>query len=276
MKTRSKMIKFKSISLLITLAILLLPGNSFASHLVTHIDKTIKEIKSQYGVQVHFKYNREEYFPQKWFKPPISAKGKQVPMIEVQRVLPIIIKFLDYYPQAVIRENLTDIFLLEELEFYGKSFGASNGKSGLYIKSQGPLRGYTSDFLQSRLFSEFSSILYRNYKFPKAEWESVNSNNFKYLRAGRKMLGRECYLLTVKGCIRNLYGQTEELLRMGFLVRYSQSTLENDFNMMTDWMFTKRSKLNKLCAKYPKVKAKRLIAEKFYRTIDKNFKVYKN
>ncbi len=254
------MIRLKLYLLIIALLIPLLPKNLFASRI--NIDRTIKVIHSKFGVQIHFKYDREEFFPQRWLKSPISAEGKQISPKEAKRILPIIRKFLTHYPRNVITKNLTDIFLSEELVFYGKNFGGSNSKSGLYIQSQSQnaARGVSDEFLLGLLYSEFSSILYRNYQFPKAEWAAVNPNDFKYVGTGRAMLGS-----------KNLYGQTEDLMRKGFLIKYSQSNIENDFNMITRWLFTKRKKLNELCEKYPKIKVKREIAERFYKTISKDF-----
>ena len=225
------------------------------------INKKIRAIKSEYGVQVHYKYDKKLYFSAGWIRKPSSAEGKQILEKEVERILPIIETFLSRSPKKVIKRNLSDIFLLGELTFYGKSFGATASLDGLYIKSKGVEKGYTKEFLLESLFHEFSSILFRNYDFPKTHWESINPKNFKYSGTGVEVLGSA-----------NLYDQTDELLREGFLVKYSQSSLENDLNMLSEWLFTKGRELDVICKKNHRVKLKKEIAQKFYKKIDREYK----
>lgn len=100
------------------------------------IESKILAIKEEYKVQVHHAYNREGYFPSQWRKAPNAARGKRLPLKEVERLLPIIENFLSTYPKKVLGRNLTDIYLLADLTFYGKSFGATNSRSGLSSKAR--------------------------------------------------------------------------------------------------------------------------------------------
>lgn len=224
------------------------------------IEKQIHTIKQTFNVQVHYLYSSQKYFPEKWLKAPISGEGGQLALDEVERILPLIQKALSAYPRSVIEENLVNVYLLNKLMFYGKSFGATNSKTNLYIKSQGKAKGYSDSFIISRIHSEFSSILMRNYEFPKEEWENINPREFKYLGAGKKMLGQ-----------KKLYGQNNELLSRGFLVKYSQSSLENDFNLISDWLFTRYSQLVELGEKHEKIRLKMNLAVRFYKSIDNRF-----
>jgi len=246
-------------ALLVTL-LLQFGGFGVAEASETAIERQIQKIKETYGVQVHYMYRPEEYFSSRWLKPPISARGEQLSNKEVKRLLPLIESFLSSYPKSVLDKNLENIYLLSELFFYGKSFGATNNKSSLYIKSMGERKGFTNSFLLSRMFSEFSSILMRNYEFPEKEWQKINPANFKYLGSGVEMLGTE-----------GLYGQDNKLLSMGFIVKYSQSSMENDFNMVSDWLFSQPGLLNKLAKKHKKIRMKMELAVKFYKSIDEGF-----
>lgn len=224
---------------------------------VPGIESSIRNIENEYDIEIHYNYNAKTYFPSRWLKAPISARGKQLPAQEVARVLPKIQQFLSVYPKRVLCENLKSIYLLSELEFYGKRFGASNGKSSLYIKSKGLDKGFTASFLIATMHSEFSSILLRNHSFPKLEWRKINRTDFNYTGDAKRFLGQP-----------NLYGQDVELLRDGFVVKYAQATLENDFNMISRWLFTRRSQLKKLANIYPRIAAKKQLAIRFYRSID--------
>ncbi len=224
------------------------------------IEIKIASIKSKYNVQVHHFYSVEDYFPASWRKAPISARGRQLALEEVARLLPIIERFLSTYPKTVLSDNLADIYLLAELHFYGKIYGATNSQSGLYIKSEGNRKGFSNSFLLRTMHAEFSSILMRNHEFPEEKWRMDNAADFEYRGTGREMLGET-----------DLYRQTSELLSQGFIVKYAQSSVENDFNMIAYWLFTDRDRLRQLARKYPRIKAKMELAINFYKSIDGRF-----
>ena len=90
-------------------------------------------------------------------------------------------------------------------------------------------------FLIGRLHSEFSSILYRKHRFPQDQWQRINVAGFSYPRSSLEFLDQG-----------GLYGQDNGLLNQGFVVKYAQSSLENDFNMITDWLFTRPTQLRSL------------------------------
>jgi hypothetical protein len=201
----------------------------------SQVKLNIGEIKQKYNIHVHYSYNSYSYFPASWQKAPISARGQQLALSQVERLLPIIDTFLSAYPIMVLNKNLNDIYLLEDLIFYSKSFGATNSRDGLYITSGELSKGFTDLFLLGRMHSELSSILMRNYIFPKKEWEEINSSEFEYVGNGVKMLGQA-----------RLYSQDNELLSNGFIVNYATSSIENDFNMISDWLFTRPKELRQL------------------------------
>jgi len=226
----------------------------------TSVERQVRRIEEAHAVRVRHAYDREEFFPARWRRSPISAQGEQIPVEEIRRLLPLVETFLASYPESIIAENLQNIYLLGELSFHGKSYGATNRRDSLYIKSQGRGRGFSDSFLLSRMYSEFSSILLRNYKFPKEAWRSVNPDDFQYVGSGRAVLGRG-----------NLYSQNQRLLSSGFLVKYSQSSLENDFNMISAWLFTQPDRLKRLGKEHAKLGQKVDIAIAFYRSLGIQF-----
>ena len=217
-------------------------------------------IEVKYDVRVHHHYDPITYFPGNWLEDPISATGSQLPYEEVERVLPLIDQFLSAYPSRIIDKDLKSIYLVSELTIYGKEFGGTNSWAGIYIKSQGVEKGYSDVFLRGLMHSEFSSILMRNYTFPELKWSRVNRVGFQYSGDGTEALGR-----------RGLYSNDSQLLQDGFLVQYSKSSMENDFNMMSGWLFTRRDELKNLASRYPKIDAKMKLAINFYKSIDNQF-----
>jgi hypothetical protein len=223
------------------------------------IEAKVEQIKNHFGVQVHYRYDANAFFPESWKQTPISGRGAQMPLGEVDRVLAAIEKFLGEYPLEVLHKNLTDIYLVNGLEFYGKGFGGAYSTSALYINNEGQTKGYAEEFLLSTMHSEFSSILMRNYRqqFPGRVWSTLNPDGFSYGGTGVEMLGHG-----------DIFQQTQELLRDGFLFKYSQSSLENDFNMFAFWAFTKPGELQDIAVKYEKINKKYELMTEFYRRID--------
>jgi hypothetical protein len=247
---------------LIALHVLVLakPHRAFAGDEAS-IDKQIERMEQDYGVRIHYRYDPTEYFSKSWLEAPRSAKGSQLGLDEVERFIPVINEFLKRNPKAVLKKNLHDIYLTETLEFYGKPFGATNSARAIYIHSAGESRGFTNEFLQEGLHHEFSSILMRNYPFPTDKWNWINPAEFSYGHSGVEVIGQKA-----------LHGQTDALLSQGFVEKYCQSSMENDFNVVSAWLFVDPEKLKGWADKYEKVAAKRKLAIDFYQSIDKGYK----
>ena len=222
------------------------------------IETRIDKIEADYGVKIHRKFDRVAFFPKKWLEEPISGQGRQMSAEEVQRVVAAAARFLSEYPKEVLEANLTDIYLVSGLEFYGKACGAAYGKSALYVNSDGPGRGYSEQFLLSQMHSELSSIFLINYKddFSEDAWQAANADGWEYKGTGVEMLGQP-----------DIFAQAEELLDRGFLVKYSQSSLENDVNMFAFWAFTRPKKLQELASKYERIGLKYRLMVQFYAEI---------
>jgi len=223
------------------------------------LEERIERIETRYGVKVHHKYNAGKFFPAKWLREPISGQGHQMPKEEVERTVRVVEKFLAAYPKAMLRKNLTDIYLISGMKFYGKGFGAAYGKSALYINNEGKRKGYTEEFLLSQMHSELSSIFLINYggKFPREAWEALNVRGWQYNGTGVEMLGQ-----------KDIFAQNDVLLSRGFLVKYSQSSLENDVNMFAFWAFTRADKLAEVTSKYVRISDKYRLFVQFYKDID--------
>lgn len=224
------------------------------------VELAVKSISNRHGVTVYYEYDRKAFFPENWLQAPISAKGSQMLADEVTRLVPIIHRFLGVYPARVVKDNLESIYLLERLEIYGKDYGATNGRSSLYVRSEGKENGYGDLFLLGQLHHEFSSILKRNHPFPLSQWKQVNPAAFRYLDDEKAALDWD-----------DPYVQDEKLLRAGFVTRYATSSLENDFNVVAKWLFTRDVELRKLATQYPRIAAKRQLAISFYKTVSSEF-----
>lgn len=110
--------------------ILILVGSIFINlKLSAEAERKTVEIRRSYGVKVHYKYSRELLSHQK------AARGSQAWF--VGSMLSLVEQFLLSYPREVINRNLSDIFLLGSLEFFGKAYGGTYIDSAIYIATGG-------------------------------------------------------------------------------------------------------------------------------------------
>jgi hypothetical protein len=216
----------------------------------------LARISKTFGVRVHVAYNRENYFPAEWRSPPASAKGSQIKPAEAQRITRLIPGFLSMYPPALITENLRHVFLLESMSFYGLEYGGTNSRDAIYIASLGRTRPHHDVSVAALMHSELSSILYRNYDFPSGEWRQANEDTWVYIGEGKDLLGRS-----------DLFEQSDDLFRKGFIFVYGQASLEEDVNTYVLAVIHQWSRLRSAAASYARVRRKLAVLIRFYEGI---------
>jgi hypothetical protein len=210
------------------------------------------------GVTVHYYYDRADFFPSEWLKDPLICFGEQFDLVEAPRVKSYIEDFISAYDSNFLRQNLTDIYLLDELTCFGNPFGGSNSISSVYLTVRTQDKGYTDQFLVSTLHHEFSSILMRNYRslFPDQEWRLINPDSFVYSENDVQVVQEP-----------TIRDQTKELLEAGFLTRYNTTTAENDFNTLVEWLSTRGTELCEIRSQYERIDRKAELAIQFYAAI---------
>ena len=130
----------------------------------------------------------------------------------------------------------------------------------MYIISAGVEKRYDDEFMACRLHSEFSSILLDHYPIPADSWKQINPEGFTYSGSGFEMVDNpSCYDSTDRSCSD------------GFVVNYCRSSLENDFNMISAWLFTRKDTLDTLSQKYDRLRKKQAIAEQFYTSLSSQY-----
>ncbi|MEQ9220896.1 MAG: hypothetical protein RLO17_22770 [Cyclobacteriaceae bacterium] len=206
---------------------------------------TFTEIEENYGIHVMYEYS-ERFFPNEWLQPPISAYGHQIDYFEVGRMEPIINDFLSQYSYAFLQVNLHKIHLLKRLYFYDReNHGGGYSKTDIYLI----VHAQDYDYLLGKLHHLFSRMLYRNYGpnfFPTKEWSAINDSEFKY------------------GATEAIDLSTEERRTKGLLEQASVYSIESDFNVFVNWIFTKPEKLQEICEKYDKIREKYNLVIQFY------------
>lgn len=231
-----------------------------ASPETDYIDGQLALIQTEFNVQVHYQYNTNLFFPPEWKIPSLALAASEIEANEVVRLIPIIQQFLAMHPTSVVRADLEHIYLLKELSFRGKPYGGTHKNKSMYIICNGADNRYDTEFMLCRLHSEFSSILFEYHAFPSDAWKQLNPDGFTYSGNGFEMVDNpSCYDNTNRSCSD------------GFLVNYCRSSLENDFNMVSSWLFTKKGKLDDVSLLHGKIQQKQSLAEQFYSSISTQY-----
>ncbi|MCP4321935.1 MAG: hypothetical protein GY951_10930 [Psychromonas sp.] len=242
-----------------TLLLLIIVNPTFAQSL----DSKIAKIKQRYGVTVHYKYSPSSFFPNSWLKKPVNATGQAISKREASRVVTQIDHFLKNIPKRVIRLNITDIYLLKEQKFYGKSYGFSNSSSGIYIQSKGIRDGYSDDYLLRSLYHAFSSIVMRHYAFPEKQWNEVDKNH-TYLKADSAVRFHDDIREINSGAAAK-----------GFISKYASISMKKDFNTISEYLFMKPAELKSLAGKHRKIRKKLNLTIGFYKKVfGDNYRFY--
>ena len=236
--------------------LLLATLSATASPETDYIDGQLAQIQTEFNVQIHYQYNTNLFFPPEWQIPSLALAASEIGVAEVTRLIPIIRQFLAAHPVSVVRTDLEHIYLLRELSFRGKPYGSTHRDKSMYIICNGVENLYDDEFMLRRLHSEFSSILFEHHAFPTSAWIQLNPANFTYSGNGFEAVDNP-----------SRFDFSKRIRTEGFLLIYSRSSLENDFNMLSAWLFTKKGELDSVSLIHGKIQQKQAIAEQFYSSI---------
>lgn len=212
--------------------------------------------------KIRFKVE-DKMFPSDWYNKEINAKAKDLSPSEIERSRNIILNALKKYPEDYLIINLSKTYVLGYLSFYGVEYGGTNSSDCVYITNKGVKAGFTDLYIESAFHHEFSHILLRGYSsFLNTElWENINPKNFKYLGTGVEAIK--------EGKASKIYDSS--LNEKGFLYKYAQSDLEDDFGSFAENIFVNDPLFWKAIDKYPKLKEKFNLVVDFYHSINPIF-----
>lgn len=202
-------------------------------------------------------------FPSEWQKKPIRAQAAPLPDSEVSRSLAAANRAIRKYPTSLLQQNLHGVYFVGELRFYGLPYGGTNSQDMIYIANRGANNGFTDQFLEESFHHEFSSILLRNYarQFDEPSWIACNAPGARYRSNGTEAL-RE-------GSASTDYQRPYH--ELGFLAQYATASVEEDFNMMAEGLFSGNPRFWEAVDSYPRLKMKSAHAILFYNKLDSRF-----
>ncbi len=142
-------------------------------------------VDKETGVKIIFDYS-DNIYPKHWLEGDIAGKGESLKSSEYKRSKEIILKALRKYPTSIISKNLTKIYVLNQLNFFGVNYGDTYYESTLYIANSGVNDGYSDSYIEKSFHHEFSSVLMEKYPsfFDKKAWVKANSPDFEYGKGG--------------------------------------------------------------------------------------------
>lgn len=245
----------------IALALLCLMAPSLSSTVADpqELDLVLSELETRHHVQIHYRYEPSIFFPSAWISPEMGLAAKQIHWRDVAALTSTLEQFLSAHPASVLQGNLEHIYLLGRLSFQGREYGGTHTDKSIYIVWDRS-RKCTLPFILKRLHSEFSSTLRDHNAFPTDRWMQVNPPDFNYTGTGFEMLGNI-----------DVYASTDLERADGFLVKYSRSSMENDFNMISSWLFTQPGALEEAAHRSMRLQQKIMLAEEFYRSVSDQY-----
>ena len=199
-------------------------------------------------------------FPDSWLKAPIRAKAELLEESQRQRARDIVARALAKYPAKVLQDHLRKVQVVGRLEYFGVATGGTNSRNAVYLAVK---KSYSDDAIERVFHAEFSSILLRNRArdFDEAAWQRINPADFHYRGNGVQAIKK---------------GEASQKLEaslneQGFLIEYSSSSLENDFNSFADRLFNGGASFWQIVDQHPKIRAKAELVIAFYAKLDASF-----
>ena len=216
-------------------------------------------IDARSGIKIYFKSD-ETTFPESWTTAEVNGEGIDLDSSEYARSLRIVKRALKKYPVSILKENLSAVYVLKQIKFYGLVYGGTNSLKKVYMGNSGYWEGYTEHYLNNAFHHEFSSILLRNYPhfIDERKWKSISDaygdGGVEALKSG----GSEQEIDSVWN-------------KMGFVHEYGSSDFENDFNSYAENIFSPSVHFYEAAFKYPKMTRKLEMIFFFYNQLDPSF-----
>jgi len=231
----------------------------FLSGGLQRTDSLAEALIQSHPVRIVASGNRD-IFPKQWLSRQIRAKARPLAKAEVERTTRILNEAIKKYPPRVLDQELQTVYVLSDLSYRGISACGTYSAKDLYIVNDGESMGYTDAWVESTFHHEFSSLLLLHHPqyLETSAWSSVNPHSFRYGEDG---------VLAIKQH-RDNQECDRSLCSVGFWCEYSQSSMEDDFNILAERLFLGDATLLAMASQYPKIKRKLDLVIAFYEKLD--------
>ncbi len=201
--------------------------------------------------------------PESWLSAEIRGQAVPLDSSEERRSRAIVTRAISLYPQSLLDQNLSSVFVVKELWFYGVKYGGTNSRTSIYIANRGTQQGFTDAFIASTFHHELSSILLRNHpeRLDEAAWRDANRAGDQYRKSGTQSL--------LDGTAETRYSANFHV--NGFLNQYGTSSVEEDFNTFAEALFSGDDRFWRAVDQFSRVEKKKDLIVAFYQSLDPLF-----
>ena len=221
------------------------------------------DLEQQYNIDILYE-KEDAKLPVLWSIAPANGRTEALEDDGIRSFALHLPGLLEQYPSRVIQRYLKAIVLFKSMTLYEVGYGGTYLGGTLYFTWGGEEQGYTELYLKETFHHEMSSVLLEanpnHFKIKK--WSEVNPSSFQYLQ-------------TTQSILQAVDGHSERvdqsLLEAGFLNSYGQVTLEDDFNLYAQTIFSDPAEMKQLMNTYPNIHAKYLLVKEFYLNLSKDF-----
>ena len=182
----------------------------------------------------------------------------------LNRTIDIIITELARYPDQMLKDCVTTVLVVGSIEDANGTKGGGTYLASvrcLYIVGLYPDEGWTEQAVAGAVHHELSSLVFNRHRdrFPEALWLRQNPIDYRY--DFRPDEGGSAAVAAGMGS-REL---KVDILQQGFLSRYAQSSLEDDYNETVKTIMVNPGWISQFKTHYPRVYNKMILAMRFYR-----------
>lgn len=240
------------------------------------VQSSVEVVNSRQGLTVLVEHkNLDKYFYSSWFTAPDDLHFEMFKDPDtIKNVKQSVYAAFEQYPVEVLNQNIGAVVVLKKLDMHGLPYGGTYicnkgnpGASVVYLVLDNSIpKDEIHPYMTDAFNHEFSSILMKNYNFPKEAWKAANGKGFKY-----KYEDEDGGYKALKNGEFGNEENIEALYLKGVLSQYALSDLEEDFNVYSGMIMTYPNELKAVLDTYPIVKKKVKIWIDFYTSIDKKF-----
>ena len=228
------------------------------------------EIKSTWNIEVRYGPDTSNLIlntdrvPPTWHLDPVAAPDLLPGLRAIKTALSV-------YPVSyvsTVRDDASVVFLTRSILVGGQSFGGMYFGGAIYVPARDMENASRVDFAADTFHHEFSLTGLSRGPSPQAAWRAVNPPGFVY-RGDRD-------LAIVRDIERRADGgdQTDDVRDAGFIIRYAQSSMTEDWQTYAEQAFGHPAELVDLVTRFPRIKAKTKIFIDHYGVLDPGFGAY--
>ena len=228
-------------------------------------------IKQTWNLEVRYQGDTSKFvllvdhIPDGWRLDPIAAP-------DVLPALRAVSAALSVYPTDFIRQHagseVGPIFLVRSIWVNGSEVGGMFMAGAIYVPARGMDASASVTFAEDTVHHEFALVGLYAGPSPKAAWAAANAPGFAY------QTDHDAEAVRVAGHRPDATDTSDGVHDAGFMIKYAESSLEEDWQTYAEQAFGHPEALVALVKRFPRVKAKTKIFIDHYGTLDPAFAAY--